>query len=714
MRGSVAPLEQQEESATSSVTTSSSADDSSSANASASASSAASGADGSDSSSESYNPGSSSRSKPASSSAFNAWGGDEANGLAGIAVSGHSITVTTDPKAGCFAKLCGKETPSPVTLIDNVCVSLVPGQMTMLLGPSGSGKSVLLDALAGRLSSSLQMTGQVELNGVVVSQADLTSVTGYVLQEDIMLATQTPRENLSFLARLSLPSSMTPDDRVARVNAVLSALRIAKVADTRVGIPGLQRGLSGGERKRANIAQSLVTAPRVLFVDDPTSGLDASTAMDVIKTLQDLARARNMTIIASVSQASNEIYELFDNVIALAQGRVAYAGATDGMLPFFSSLDHECPSGYNPCDFAIELLASQHVPDLEDLFGGDSDEKSASSQSGGSSNSSAQRVESILAAAAAAGMGVSSRSSGATYSDAYSGKLDAIANVQEGKASAVVKLFELFKRNFTLVLRNRQATLARVVQSVVFAVLLGALFFQMPRTFEGVNDRQGLIFMLTILLVFSGLQSAITLFVAERAVFIRESQDGLYSTATYLAAKVLADLPLQLFFFLLLAIPMYLLVGLRLEVSEVLVFFCFGYLLSIFGSWTGFALSAATGDAEASNAAAPGVVLPAVLLGGFLLKPASIWIGIRWLSYVSFMRYAFSVLLVNEFKGLTFGCADELRKNGTCPITDGQAVIDLYDAEEMGGVGVSAAVMLLFSALALLGVYFALLASKKR
>ncbi|TNN89467.1 ATP-binding cassette sub-family G member 2 [Liparis tanakae] len=140
-----------------------------------------------------------------------------------------------------------------------------------------------LDILAARKDPS-GLSGEVLIDGAP-QPPNFKCLTGYVVQEDVVMGILTVRENLRFSAALRLPSSVLPSEKEARVNHLIEELGLTKVADCKVGTP-LTRGISGGEKKRMNIAMELITDPSVLFLDEPTTGLDASTANSVLLLLK--------------------------------------------------------------------------------------------------------------------------------------------------------------------------------------------------------------------------------------------------------------------------------------------------------------------------------------------------------------------------------------------------------------------------------------------
>ena len=140
----------------------------------------------------------------------------------------------------------------------------------MFLGPSGCGKSTLLDILAERKDLH-GLSGRVLVDGLTPPPS-FKYIVGYVVQDDIITGTLTVRENLMFSANVRLPKEVKYDERVNRVQKTIQDLGLESCADTKVGNESI-RGVSGGERKRACIGMELVLAPKILFLDEPTTGL---------------------------------------------------------------------------------------------------------------------------------------------------------------------------------------------------------------------------------------------------------------------------------------------------------------------------------------------------------------------------------------------------------------------------------------------------------
>uniref|UniRef100_A0A915LM58 ABC transporter domain-containing protein n=1 Tax=Meloidogyne javanica TaxID=6303 RepID=A0A915LM58_MELJA len=221
----------------------------------------------------------------------------------------------------------------------------------------GAGKTSLLNILTQRNLSSLRVSGQIRINGVDVGKNVLRKISAYVQQEDLFIGSMTVIEHLRFMAIMRMGRHYSARERERRVQGVIAELGLKNCANTLIGWPNRLKGLSGGERKRLAFASEIMTGPPILFCDEPTSGLDSYLAKQVIQVLKDLARRKNMTIIVTIHQPSSQLFEMFDKICLLAEGKLAFLGTTAEAIPFFESLGHTLPDNFNPADFFIGVLA---------------------------------------------------------------------------------------------------------------------------------------------------------------------------------------------------------------------------------------------------------------------------------------------------------------------------------------------------------------------
>ncbi|KAK2557724.1 ABC transporter G family member 22 [Acropora cervicornis] len=235
-------------------------------------------------------------------------------------------------------------------ILQNVSGKVHPGEMLAIMGPSG--KTTLLNILAGRLSPG---SGEILLNGTKLSKKVKKKIC-YVLQEDIFFAHLTLQETLTFSAMLRLPDTLSKDQKLQKVEEIVDNLDIRKCLHTKIGSP-FERGLSGGEKKRANIGCELITNPSLIFLDEPTSGLDSSNALNLVSTLKKIAQREKKTVVTSIHQPSSQIFYMFDKVLLMCGGQVAYYGKARKVLDYFESIGLCCQPHFNPADFILEKVS---------------------------------------------------------------------------------------------------------------------------------------------------------------------------------------------------------------------------------------------------------------------------------------------------------------------------------------------------------------------
>ncbi|XP_042371741.1 broad substrate specificity ATP-binding cassette transporter ABCG2-like, partial [Plectropomus leopardus] len=206
-----------------------------------------------------------------------------------------------------------------------------PG-LNAIMGATGSGKSSFLDVLAARKDPA-GLSGEVLIDGAH-QPPNFKCLSGYVVQDDVVMGTLTVRENFIFSAALRLPVSVSQEEKKQKVDRLIQELGLGRVADSRVGTQ-LIRGISGGERKRTNIGMELIIDPPVLFLDEPTTGLDASTANSVLLLLKRMADS-GRTIILSIHQPRYSIYRLFDSLTLLVSGKQVTHISSDLQASFLS------------------------------------------------------------------------------------------------------------------------------------------------------------------------------------------------------------------------------------------------------------------------------------------------------------------------------------------------------------------------------------------
>jgi len=250
------------------------------------------------------------------------------------------------------------------TLVDHVSFKALPGDLIALMGPSGAGKTTLLMTLNGYLPPS---AGQVRINGedlYAIYDAMRGSI-GYVPQDDIVHPELTVFEAVKYSAQFRLPPDYSEQEIDRRVEDTLKALGLEGVRNLQIGKPE-KKVLSGGQRKRVNIALELVTDPVILFLDEPTSGLAADDTTALVNLLADLSKKTGKTIIVTIHQPAKDEFEKFNLCLVLGYGGIpTYFGPTgESAYRFFGSIIERPGSPYR----ASYQGHAQRIDNPRDMF----------------------------------------------------------------------------------------------------------------------------------------------------------------------------------------------------------------------------------------------------------------------------------------------------------------------------------------------------------
>ena len=241
-------------------------------------------------------------------------------------------------------------------ILFNVSGCVKPGEVLALMGPSGSGKTTLLSIMGGRQQRSMRVSGQVLFNGQPLTKSMKRKI-GYVMQDDLLYESLTVYETLYYAAMLRLPRDMSRQEKLDRVNAVISSLGLNKCEDTIIG-GFFRRGISGGERKRASVGHELLINPSTLFLDEPTSGLDSTTAMHLLETLRMLAQG-GRAVVTTIHQPSSRLYQQLDKLLLLSGGHALYYGDAQQAVDYFERVGYPIPPRVNAADFILDLASGE-------------------------------------------------------------------------------------------------------------------------------------------------------------------------------------------------------------------------------------------------------------------------------------------------------------------------------------------------------------------
>ncbi|KAK7129482.1 hypothetical protein R3I94_017635 [Phoxinus phoxinus] len=560
----------------------------------------------------------------------------------GATVSFHNINYNVKMKSGFLCKR--KITPKNILIDLNGIMK--PG-LNAILGATGSGKSSFLDVLAARKDPA-GLSGEVLIDGAP-QPPNFKCLSGYVVQDDVVMGTLTVRENLRFSAALRLPKTIKQREKDAKVERLIQELGLSKVADSRVGTQ-LIRGVSGGERKRTNIGMELIIDPAVLFLDEPTTGLDASTANSVLMLLKKMARS-GRTIILSIHQPRYSIYRLFDSLTLLVGGRTVYHGPAQEALQYFSEIGYTCEPHNNPADFFLDVINGDSTAvTLNKLHNNEELDQDQLS-------SSLKGIEDRL---------VEEYRNSSSFKHTK-GELERIAQGQENSIRVKIKtrtitystsFFHQFnwvlKRTFRNLMLNPQTSFAQIGVVIFLALVVGAIFFGLQEDSSGVQNRIGALFFITTNQCFSSVSSA-ELFISERKLFVHEYISGYYRVSVYFLSKLLSDiLTLRTIPAIIFSCVAYWMIGLKASVEAFFIFLFSIIMVSYTATAMTLAISADQTVVAIANIFMTISFVFMMIFSGLLVNLPSVAGWLNWLKYFSIPRYGLAALEINEFTGLNF------------------------------------------------------------
>ncbi|CAL1270158.1 unnamed protein product [Larinioides sclopetarius] len=589
-------------------------------------------------------------------------------------------------------------------ILKDVCGKAEPGELLAIMGPSGSGKTSLLNALSGRAPID---KGAITLNGKMLNK-DLKRHIALAQQQDLFMSNLTLGYTLKFYSKMRLPSTMTDEQKMDFKNRIASLFKLDDplLLETNMG-DVLQRGLSGGEIKRANIACEMFSLPSVLLVDEPTTGLDSHNALNVIQVLKDYAVNNHTTVVVTVHQPSSLMFQMFDKLLVMAEAKVAYFGSRTDVIDKFAELDMRIQPHYNPADFIVDQLydskklekltvAAQEARCTANCSNVPTDytEKDAVKSSYENQYPSircpfcevqgmharekeladkptAVTLQTIMNVSRNGTHNVvksnseSDQDSGRSslFSDSYHSSL--AENIDKWAIPFWTQMRLLTERNFTEVI-SRCMTKVNWIHAILLSLVVGGLWCQIPRREENLSSIKGWMFFSSAIWLLTAVFETMTLFPSERAVINRERASGMYRLSAYYCAKMIGELPFVIIFPSVFHFISYSLFGPQNITTFV------GHwgilLLSILVSQSvGLFIGAICYDARKGPVICSLYSLPTILFGGYFVSSIPYWLS--WLRYTSTVNYAFNAMQIVEFVyGNPIICAAEKSIYDACRV----------------------------------------------
>ncbi|XP_076622317.1 ATP-binding cassette sub-family G member 4 isoform X1 [Colletes latitarsis] len=478
-----------------------------------------------------------------------------------------------------------------------------------LMGPSGAGKSTLLNVLSGyRITG---VNGNVYINGRVRQMNSFRKCSAYITQDDRLEPLLTVIESMRVAADLKLPTKIPQHEKETIIVEILTTLGLFEHMNTRAG------RLSGGQKKRLSIALELVNNPTVMFLDEPTTGLDSSSCMQVVNLLKLLSR-QGRTIICTIHQPSASLFQLFDLVYVLSKGECLFHGATSQMIPFLENVKLPCPMYHNPADYVIELACGEYGDDKISLL-----------ISGSQNGKSLQWFENSDALLDAKGL---------RALHPLKKIIDADGKSSLQATSLTHQIRVLMARGFLMCKRDTTLTHLRILVNVSVGFMLGSVFFQTGMDGARVLDNYNLLFSILIHHMMTTMMLTVVTFPMQMNILLKEHFNRWYSLKAFYTALTLIDLPISIFCCLIFTVIVYLITSQPLEITRFLMFFSISLLVSFISQGTGLMIGAVFNVVNGTFIG-PTLSVPLMMFAGFGVSLRDIPSYLKWGTYISFLRY---------------------------------------------------------------------------
>ncbi|CAG9820292.1 unnamed protein product [Phaedon cochleariae] len=524
----------------------------------------------------------------------------------------------------------------PRKILDDISGEFSGGELTAIMGPSGSGKTMLMNVLAGYTTDGA--TGDKLVNEVIRNENNFRRRSCYIMQNDDLQPLLTVHEAMTIAADLKMVSKK---DKITRVKELIVSMGLWEHRKTRTN------SLSGGQRKRLSIALELLKNPQVMFFDEPTSGLDSLSSKQCVLLLKQMALS-GRTIICSIHQPSATLFQMFDHLYVLGEGKCLYQGSVKGMLPYLEALSLKCPTYHNPADFLLEVASGEYgnyIPMLRNKS------DNGKNQAWKKNHRNTIQMESLDHLGNLMQNGLLTPIHAPPILLPKTPSCDtSLESHQCCQGSYPTSSFHQFsvllKRTFLILTRDRTLAYSRMLTHTLIAVFLGILYFGIGADASNMLNNFNFMFFTVMFLMMTAFNCITTTFPLELPIITREHFNKWYSLKSYFLAVSFADIPAQMTATLVYSLVTYFLTGQPMESYRLGLFIGMCMLISLFAQSFGLFIGA-TMDIKNGVILGPFGFLPFIIFSGFFVQLNSAHPYIRWIFHISFAKYGFEGLLLS-------------------------------------------------------------------
>lgn len=548
-------------------------------------------------------------------------------------------------------KAAGK--PPVRTLIDNFSGCIKPGEMLLVLGRPGAGCSTFLKVIGNQRFGFEGIEGDVTYGGTSADEMakKYRSEVLYNPEEDLHYATLSVKNTLSFALKTRTPGKDSRKEGESRQDYIREFLRVVSklfwiehTMSTKVG-DSFVRGVSGGEKKRVSIAEAMITKASAQAWDNSTKGLDASTALEYVQSLRSLTNMARVSTSVALYQAGESLYSLFDKVLLIDEGRCCYFGPAEDAPAYFENLGFVQPTRWTNADFLTSVTDEneRHIKEGWENRIPRSPEQFA--EAFFQSERHRKNLEEIK------------EFKEVTIRDAEERRAAAskATKTKNYTISFPAQVMACTKRQFLVMIGDKQSLAGKWGGISFQALIVGSLFYDLPKTAAGTFPRGGVMFFMLLfnaLLALAELTSAF----GSRPILLKHKSFSFYRPSAYALAQTVVDIPLVLIQVALFDIVVYFMSGLQRTASQFFISLLFLFIITMTMYAFFRAIGALVDSLDVATRITGVAIQVLVVYTGYLIPPRKMHPWFSWLRWINPVQYGFEALMSNEFYNLELEC----------------------------------------------------------
>ncbi|QRG38392.1 multidrug resistance protein CDR1 [Candidozyma auris] len=541
-----------------------------------------------------------------------------------------------------------------------------PGEVTVVLGRPGSGCSTLLKTIAcNTYGFHIGEESQISYDGMTPDEIHKhhRGDVVYSAETDVHFPHLSVGDTLEFAAKLRTPQNRGEVSRLEHAkhmaSVTMATYGLSHTRNTPVG-NDFVRGVSGGERKRVSIAEVSLSGANIQCWDNATRGLDAATALEFIRALKTSAAILDATPLIAIYQCSQDAYDLFDNVIVLYEGYQIFFGKASEAKQFFLDMGYECPQRQTTADFLTSLTNPEErvvKPGFENKVPRTAKEFSDYWRNSSNYKVLTAGIDKYLAEVADGSQREAYRASHVAKQS------DHTRPSSPYTVSFFMQTRYIIGRNFLRMKGDPSIVIFSIFGQGVMGLILSSVFYNLQPTTGSFYYRGAAMFFAVLFNAFASLLEIMSLFEA-RPIVEKHKKYALYRPSADALASIISELPVKLCMSTCFNFSFYFMVHFRRDPGRFFFYWLFCGLCTLCMSHMFRSLGAVSTSLAAAMTPATSILLAMVIFTGFVIPIPSMLGWCRWIQYINPVSYVFESLMVNEFHGRKFECAQFVPSGG--------------------------------------------------